>query len=101
METFHRSKLPDVGTTIFTVMSRRARELGALNLGQGFPDYDIDPRLTELVAAAMTEGRNQYAPMEGVIVAATRSQAYRKFGGESGNRMHRPPASRTAGSYES
>jgi methionine aminotransferase len=62
-----RSKLPDVGTTIFTVMSRRARELGALNLGQGFPDYDIDPRLTELVAAAMTEGRNQYAPMEGVI----------------------------------
>jgi methionine aminotransferase len=61
------SKLPDVGTTIFTVMSRRARELGALNLGQGFPDYDIDPRLTELVAAAMTEGRNQYAPMEGVL----------------------------------
>jgi methionine transaminase len=63
---FH-SKLPDVGTTIFTVMSRRARELGALNLGQGFPDYDIDPRLTELVSAAMTEGRNQYAPMEGVM----------------------------------
>ena len=61
------SKLPDVGTTIFTVMSRRARELGALNLGQGFPDYDIDPRLTERVAAAMTEGRNQYAPMEGVL----------------------------------
>ncbi|HEV7716310.1 MAG TPA: methionine aminotransferase [Steroidobacteraceae bacterium] len=62
-----QSKLPDVGTTIFTVMSRRARELGALNLGQGFPDYDIDPRLTELVAAAMSEGRNQYAPMEGVV----------------------------------
>jgi methionine aminotransferase len=62
-----QSKLPDVGTTIFTVMSRRARELGALNLGQGFPDYDIDPRLTELVAAAMAEGRNQYAPMEGVM----------------------------------
>ena len=39
------ASLPDVGTTIFTVMSRRARELGALNLGQGFPDYDIDPRL--------------------------------------------------------
>ena len=67
MERFRRSKLPDVGTTIFTVMSRRARELGALNLGQGFPDYDIDPRLTELVAAAMAEGHNQYAPMEGVI----------------------------------
>jgi methionine aminotransferase len=62
-----RSKLPDVGTTIFTVMSRRARELGALNLGQGFPDYDIDPTLTELVAAAMAAGNNQYAPMEGVL----------------------------------
>ena len=61
-----RSKLEDVGTTIFTVMSRRARELDALNLGQGFPDYDIDPRLTELVAAAMTAGHNQYAPMEGL-----------------------------------
>ena len=60
------SKLPDVGTTIFAVMSRRARELDALNLGQGFPDYDIDPRLAELVAAAMRAGHNQYAPMEGL-----------------------------------
>ena len=59
-------KLPGVGTTIFTVMSRRARELGALNLGQGFPDYEIDPRLAELVAAAMAGGHNQYAPMEGL-----------------------------------
>ncbi len=59
-------KLPEVGTTIFTVMSRRARELGALNLGQGFPDYDIDPRLTQLVTAAMAGGHNQYAPMEGL-----------------------------------
>ena len=67
MDTFHRSKLPDVGTTIFTVMSRRARELGALNLGQGFPDYEIDPRLTELVTAAMSQGHNQYAPMEGLM----------------------------------
>jgi len=67
MDTFHRSKLPDIGTTIFTVMSRRARELGALNLGQGFPDYEIDPRLSELVAAAMTQGHNQYAPMEGLM----------------------------------
>ena len=67
MDVFHRSKLPDVGTTIFTVMSRRARELGALNLGQGFPDYDIDPRITELVAAAMAQGHNQYAPMEGLM----------------------------------
>ena len=62
------SKLPDVGTTIFTVMSRRARELGALNLGQGFPDYEIDPRITELTAQAMTDGLNQYAPMEGVMI---------------------------------
>ncbi|HEY2276228.1 MAG TPA: methionine aminotransferase [Steroidobacteraceae bacterium] len=60
------SKLPEVGTTIFTVMSRRARELGALNLGQGFPDYDIDARLIELVGAAMQAGHNQYAPMEGL-----------------------------------
>src|SRR5688572_15988719 len=61
------SKLPDVGTTIFTVMSRRARELGALNIGQGFPDYPIDPRLTDLVAQAMRDGHNQYAPMEGAM----------------------------------
>jgi methionine transaminase len=64
--TLFRSKLPDVGTTIFTVMSRRARELGALNLGQGFPDYDIDSRLADLTAEAMRAGHNQYAPMEGV-----------------------------------
>jgi methionine transaminase len=63
----HPSKLPDVGTTVFTVISRRARELGALNLGQGFPDYDIDSRLGELVMAAMREGHNQYAPMEGLV----------------------------------
>jgi methionine aminotransferase len=64
---FGRSKLPDVGTTIFTVMSRRARELGALNLGQGFPDYEIDPRIGELLAQAVREGHNQYAPMEGSL----------------------------------
>jgi len=61
-----RSKLPDVGTTVFTVMSRRAAQTGAVNLGQGFPDYPIDPRLTELVTQAMQEGHNQYAPMAGV-----------------------------------
>jgi methionine aminotransferase len=66
------SKLPDVGTTIFTVMSRRARELDALNLGQGYPDYDIDPRLTELVADAMRTGHNQYAPMEGLATLRER-----------------------------
>jgi methionine transaminase len=59
-------KLPDVGTTVFTVMSRRATESGAVNLGQGFPDYPIDDRLTELVQQAMAAGHNQYAPMPGV-----------------------------------
>ncbi|HUY83846.1 MAG TPA: methionine aminotransferase [Steroidobacteraceae bacterium] len=59
------SKLPDVGTTIFTVMSRRALDEGALNVGQGFPDYPIDSRLAGLVHDAIAEGRNQYAPMEG------------------------------------
>jgi methionine aminotransferase len=61
------SKLPDVGTTIFTVMSRRALEEGALNIGQGFPDYPIDPRLAAALIDAVREGHNQYAPMEGVV----------------------------------
>ena len=60
-------------------MSRRARELGALNLGQGFPDYDIDPRLAELVAEAMRTGHNQYAPMEGL--PALRERDRRQAGG--------------------
>jgi methionine transaminase len=62
-----RSKLPDVGTTIFTVMSRRAIEEGALNIGQGFPDYEIDPLLARALAEAVAAGNNQYAPMEGVV----------------------------------
>lgn len=61
-----RSKLPDVETTIFTVISRRAAELGALNIGQGFPDYPIDPRLAQCVGEAMQEGRNQYAHGDGL-----------------------------------
>lgn len=61
------SKLPDVGTTIFTVMSRRATEQGAVNVGQGFPDYDIDPRLAACVAESVAAGFNQYAPMEGNV----------------------------------
>jgi methionine aminotransferase len=61
-----QSKLPHIGTTIFTVMSRLATDLGAVNLGQGFPDYPIDARLAELVHQAMLEGHNQYAPMIGV-----------------------------------
>src|SRR5947208_10846847 len=60
------SKLPEVGTTIFTVMSKLAADLGAINLSQGFPDFDCDPALVEAVARHMREGRNQYAPMQGV-----------------------------------
>ena len=60
-----RSKLPDVGTTIFTVMSRRATEQGAVNVGQGFPDYPIDPDLAACVTDAVRADFNQYAPMEG------------------------------------
>jgi len=71
------SKLPDVGTTIFTVMSRRAVAEGALNIGQGFPDYPIDPRLSDSLLEAIGEGRNQYAPMEGVI--ELREQISRKL----------------------
>jgi len=59
------SKLPRVGTTIFTVMSRLAQECGAINLSQGFPDFDPPPRLVELVGEAMRSGINQYAPMAG------------------------------------
>jgi len=61
------SKLPDVGTTIFTIMSRRAAEEGALNIGQGFPDYPIDAALSDSLLEVIAEGRNQYAPMEGVV----------------------------------
>ena len=60
------SKTPHMGTTIFTVMSALATETGAVNLGQGFPDFDCDPRLLDAVNAAMREGLNQYTPMTGV-----------------------------------
>jgi methionine aminotransferase len=61
------SKLPQAGTTIFTVMSALANELGAINLSQGFPDYDTSPELIELVNQAMKNGHNQYAPMAGLM----------------------------------
>jgi methionine aminotransferase len=60
------SRLPRVGTTIFTVMSALAAEVGAVNLGQGFPDFNCDPALIDQVEAAMREGLNQYPPMTGV-----------------------------------
>lgn len=59
------SRLPKVGTNIFTVMSGLATELNAINLGQGLPDFPMDPRLHEAVAKAMADGFNQYAPMPG------------------------------------
>ncbi len=61
-----RSRLPRVGTTIFTVMSALAQEHAAVNLGQGFPDFDCDPALLAQVGDAMREGLNQYPPMTGV-----------------------------------
>lgn len=60
------TKLPKVGTTIFTVMSQLAAEHGAVNLGQGFPDFSVPGRLVDELDRAMRDGHNQYAPMTGV-----------------------------------
>jgi methionine aminotransferase len=62
-----RSKLPSSGVSIFAVMTRLANEHGAINLSQGFPDYNPAPELVERVAQHMREGYNQYAPMPGVL----------------------------------
>ena len=73
------SRLPQVGTTIFTVMSALATETGAVNLGQGFPDFGCDPALPQAVSDAMAAGHNQYPPMPGVPAlrqaVATKTQA--------------------------
>jgi methionine aminotransferase len=61
------SKLPNVGTTIFTVMSGLAKEHNAINLSQGFPDFECHPTLTELAKKYSDHGYNQYAPMPGII----------------------------------
>ena len=63
-----QTKLPAVGTTIFTVMSTLAAEKNAVNLGQGFPDFQCDPKLVDVVTDAMKQGLNQYPPMTGVPV---------------------------------
>ncbi len=70
------SKLPDVGTTIFTLMSRLAQECGAINLSQGFPDFDGPEALREAVCRHVRAGNNQYAPMAGL--PALREQIARK-----------------------
>ena len=61
-----QTRLPSVGTTIFTVMSALAAEKGAVNLGQGFPDFNCDPKLVADVSDAMNRGLNQYPPMTGI-----------------------------------
>ncbi len=78
------SRLPNVGTTIFTVMSRLAAECGALNLSQGYPDYSAPPRLYDLVLKHMRAGSNQYAPMAGA--APLREAIARKVEGLYGAR---------------
>lgn len=62
-----KNKLPQVGTSVFAVMSAMAREHNAINLAQGFPDFDCSPELKNLVGKAMQDGHNQYAPMPGLM----------------------------------
>lgn len=77
-----QSKLPHVGTTIFSVMSKLAQECGAINLSQGFPDFPIDAELIALVDKAMRAGHNQYAPMPGLpaLRQAIASKVHRLYG---------------------
>ena len=79
------TKLPKVGTTVFTTMSQLAVEYGALNLGQGFPDFEGPQRLRDALAAAMNDGRNQYAPMIGI--PALREQIAAKVERHYGRRV--------------
>lgn len=67
MKVNFQSKLPDTGTTIFSVMSQLAMQHNAINLSQGFPNFPVDPALIELVTRAMADGHNQYAPMQGLL----------------------------------
>ncbi len=78
------SKLPFVGTNIFTTMSGLATEVGAINIAQGFPDFPTDPTLIRLVEKAMQEGYNQYAPMPGLMklreqISVKTQELYGKF----------------------
>src|SRR4051812_31856212 len=69
------SKLPHAGVTIFTIMSKLAQDSGAINLSQGFPDYDCSPQLVKLVNDYMKRGNNQYAPMPGLPLLRERIAA--------------------------
>ena len=62
-----QSKLPKIGTTIFTTMSKLANDHGAINLSQGFPDFDVDERLKNLAIKYIKKGPHQYAPMQGAL----------------------------------
>ena len=80
----HKTKLEDSGTTIFTKMSRLAQQHKAINLGQGFPNYDCDPELKALVKKYLDAGKNQYAPMIGVAelreaIANKMYKSYQKY----------------------
>ncbi|MCF2493631.1 methionine aminotransferase [Dyadobacter chenhuakuii] len=81
-----RSKLPCVGATIFTKMSRLAEEHRAINLAQGFPEFDCAPELQKLVGKYIAEGKNQYAPMAGVI--SLREAIAQKVFAATGNEYH-------------
>jgi methionine aminotransferase len=78
------SKLPDVGVSIFAVMTRLANEHGAINLSQGFPDFACDPELVDAVHRHMEAGDNQYAPMPGVLALreALAAKIHRLYGAE-------------------
>lgn len=78
------SKLPHIQSSIFTVIGKMAREHKALNLSQGFPNFETDPQLIKLVSEAMKQGANQYAPMEGIyslreVISAKIEQLYGKY----------------------
>lgn len=77
------SRLPEVGTSIFTVMSKLAQEQGAINLSQGFPDFPVSAELIDLIHQYMKEGHNQYAPMPGTpalrqVIAEVIQQTYQR-----------------------
>jgi methionine aminotransferase len=80
------TKLPDIGTSIFTVMSKLAADVGAINLGQGFPDFDCDAALIDTVARHMREGKNQYAPSFGLM--ALREAIAAKYNEIYGSNYH-------------
>ena len=76
----HKSKLPNLETTIFSTMSALASKHNAINLSQGFPNFDSDMKLNNLVHGAMLIGHNQYAPMAGLIELRVQiSQKYEKM----------------------